>query len=174
MTRISLIRGDTTQLKIEAIVNAANESGLVCSILNHCIDSSMHFGAGPKLFEECKQLGGVPTGVAKITNAYNLPSKYIIHVTGPQHIKGHKFDYNMLSKCYYSCLNIASKYHIKDIAFCRISTGLYDYPKKESDVTAIKAITQWCRDHADYQFANIVFNVFTDEDENIYKAMLNP
>ncbi len=172
MTKITLIRGDITQLKVESIVNASNESGLGCNIPNHCIDSAIHHAAGPQLLEECKKLGGVPTGIAKITHAYNLPSKYIIHVTGPRHMNGQPFDYKMLAKCYYSCMNVAARYHIKEIAFCCISTGLFGYPKKESAMVAIKTIKKWCDDHNDYHFNEIIFNVFTDDDENIYQRLL--
>jgi len=171
MTKIILIRGDITRLKVEAIVNAANESGLGCNIPNHCIDSAIHSAAGPQLLEECKKLGGIPTGTAKITHAYNLPSQYIIHVTGPRHLKGHKFDYKMLSQCYYSCMNLAAQYNITEIAFCCISTGLFGYPKKESAIIAIGTIKKWCRENLNYRFDKIIFNVFTDEDEIIYKEL---
>lgn len=172
MTKISLIKGDITKLKVECIVNASNESGLGCSIPNHCIDSAIHFAAGPLLLEECKKLGGVPTGIAKITNAYNLPCKYIIHVTGPQKTKENSFDFNLLSQCYWNCMELAQKNKIHEIAFCCISTGLFGYPKKESALIAVNTVKKWIITHPNYTFTNIIFDVFTDEDEQIYKSIL--
>jgi O-acetyl-ADP-ribose deacetylase len=171
MTKIFIIKEDITKLKVEAIVNASNISGLGCNIPNHCIDSAIHLAAGPLLLEECKKLGGIPTGIAKITNAYNLPSKYIIHVTGPQYKgKSDKYDFKMLSQCYQSCMSVAMKYGIKEIAFCCISTGLFGYPKKESATIALYTIKKWC-DSNNYKFNKIFFCTFSDEDELIYKSL---
>lgn len=172
MTKISLIKTDITKLKVECIVNASNESGLGCNIPGHCIDSAIHFAAGPLLFEECKKLGGVPTGIAKITNAYNLPSKYIIHVTGPKHTQNNPLDFNMLSTCYWNVLDLAHSHNIHEIAICCISTGLFGYPKKESAKIAISTVKKWIITHPNYTFTNIIFDVFTDEDEKIYKQFL--
>lgn len=172
MTKISLIKGDITKLKVECIINASNESGLGCSIPNHCIDSAIHFAAGPLLFEECKKLGGIPTGIAKITNAYNLPCKYIIHVTGPQKTQFNELNFNLLSQCYWNCMDLASKNKIHEIAFCCISTGLFGYPKKESAHIAVNTIKKWILTHPNYTFINIIFDVFTEEDDQIYKSIL--
>lgn len=174
MTKISLIKGDITKLKVECIVNASNESGLGCSIPNHCIDSAIHFAAGHLLYEECKNLGGIPTGIAKITNAYNLPCKYIIHVTGPKKTEKTPLDFKLLSKCYWNCMILAQQHKIKEIAFCCISTGLFGYPKKESAYIAINTIRKWNLTYPFYNFTHIIFDVFTDEDEQIYKQILFP
>lgn len=173
MTKLTLFKGDITKLKVEAIVNASNESGLGCFILNHCIDSAIHHAAGPLLLEECKKLGGIPTGIAKITNAYNLPCKYIIHVTGPKYDKNLPLDFKLLSNCYWNCMDLARKHNIHEIAFCCISTGLFGYPKKESATTAIETVKRYILQHPNYYFTNIIFDVFTDEDEGIYKILLS-
>lgn len=174
-TEIILHKGDITKLDIECIVNASNPSGLGCNIPNHCVDSAIHFAAGPELLEECKKLGGIPTGVAKITNGYKLPSKHIIHVTGPQVTKGSKdYDWVMLSKCYYAVLDLAKNHKIKEIAFCCISTGLYGYPKKESAEVAHDTIKKWINNNNNnnYKFRKIVFVSFTNEDYEIYQNIL--
>src|SRR5258708_4000434 len=98
-TSIEIWRGDITKLNIECIVNAANETGLGCFTPNHpCIDNAIHKAAGPLLLEKCKTLNGVPTGVAKLTRGYNLPAKWIIHVTGPKKEKNGNQDQKMLEK----------------------------------------------------------------------------
>ena len=100
MVDIEVIQKDITELKIECIVNASNESGLGCFTPNHpCIDNAIHKKAGIDLLEECRKLNCIPTGVAKITGAHNLPSKYIIHVTGPKKTNGQE-DHEMLKQCY--------------------------------------------------------------------------
>lgn len=173
MTKLSLFKGDITKLKVESIVNASNESGLGCSIPNHCIDSAIHHAAGPLLLEECKKLGGIPTGIAKITNAYNLPCKYVIHVTGPRHNKNTPLDFTLLSKCYWNCMDLARQHNIHEIAFCCISTGLFKYPKKESANIAVQTVKKYILQHPNYNFTNIIFDVFTDEDELIYKTLFS-
>lgn len=167
MTQMCLFRGDITTLKCEAIVNAANESGLGCSIPNHCIDSAIHAAAGPLLKLECMKLGGVPTGVAKITKAYNLPSKFIIHVTGPRHNSGISLNFKMLSACYEACLDLAKSRGIEEIAFPCISTGLFGYPKDESCQTALRTVFKWVRNSPNC-FKKIVFVVFDDQNAEIY------
>ncbi|AYV78050.1 MAG: protein-ADP-ribose hydrolase [Edafosvirus sp.] len=166
------IREDITKIAIECIVNASNETGLGCFTSNHpCIDNAIHKSAGPQLLEECKTLGGIPTGVAKITNAYKLPSKYIIHVTGPQKRMNEPENHIILSKCYTECLNLARKYNIKEIAFCCISTGIYGYNKYNSAITAINTVIDWIKNNKQYEM-KILFVTFTDEDEMIYKKLL--
>jgi len=180
-TEIILHKGDITQLNVECIVNASNPTGLGCDIPNHCIDSAIHSAAGPELLEECKKLGGVSTGTAKITKAYKLPAKYIIHTTGPQATKSNekienktdnKYDWDMLAKCYTEVLNLAKKNNIKEVAFCCISTGQYGYPQKESANVAHKTVKQWIKNNNNYKFNKIVFVVFKNDDYEIYKSIL--
>lgn len=140
---ISVKYGDITELKIECIVNASNSSGLGCHTPNHpCIDNAIHKIAGPLLLEECKQLKGIPHGSAKITHAYALPSKYIIHATGPKigYDKNGKFinpdyeDHNLLRTTYINILNVGKLNNIKEIAFCCISTGIFGFDKKKHHI----------------------------------------
>lgn len=171
---IYIYRGDITKLSISCIVNASNETGLGCFTPNHpCIDNAIHLNAGPKLLEECKKLKGIPTGVAKITYAYNLPSKYIIHVTGPKIQKNGYEDHKMLAQCYEQCLNLAVRNNITEIAFCCISTGIYGFNKQRSAITAIKTVMNWKQNNKG-KINKIVFVVFTDEDHYLYnKYLLN-
>ncbi len=129
MPFFEVVKADITTLQIEAIVNASNESGLGCHIPGHCIDNAIHMEAGPALKDECRKLNGMPTGVAKITQAYNLPCKYVIHVTGPRASEGKALEFDVLAQCYASCLDRAFEKQIKTIAFCCISTGQFGLSK---------------------------------------------
>lgn len=177
-TKISVRYGDITELEIECIVNASNETGLGCFTPNHpCIDNAIHKKAGPELLEECKTLNGVPEGVAKITNGYRLPAKYIIHVTGPKvsnlssHLSNPE-DHTVLAKCYVNCLELAKKHKIRSMAFCCISTGMYGYDKTKASQTAYDTVTQWLLKNPD-SFDLIVFNVFNDQDDLLYRNLIN-
>lgn len=169
MTIILLHHGDITKLNVECIVNASNPSGLGCQIKNHCIDSAIHFAAGPKLLEECKKLNGIPTGQAKITYGYDLPSKYIIHVTGPKKDKSE--DHKMLSTCYINCLNLATKNKITEIAFCCISTGIYGFNKYNAAKTAINTTMTWLKSNV-HNINKVIFVTYTKEDKIIYEKLL--
>lgn len=172
MVKFSVYRGDITKLRVESIVNASNESGLGCNIPNHCIDSAIHLAAGPELLEECKLLNGIPKGIAKITKGYNLPCKYIIHVTGPKISNEGKCDFDMLTKSYIACLEIARTHKIREIAFCCISTGIFGFPKDKSAHIAIKTIKKWLDDE-EHSIEKIIFDVFTYEDHSIYQTILS-
>lgn len=169
---MEVCRCDITKLNIQCIVNAANESGLGCFRPNHpCIDNAIHRAAGRGLLEECKKLGGVPTGVAKLTTGHKLPCQYIIHVTGPRitakyPIENHK----LLAQCYTRCLDLCVKNGITEIAFCCISTGIFGYNKARSADTAIATVQEWL--HASPTQIRIVFVVWTDEDERLYRQKL--
>ena len=169
MTKVSVVKQDITKLKIQCIVNASNSSGLGCTIPNHCVDSAIHLGAGPKLYDECKDLNGIPTGVAKITNAYNLPCNKIIHVTGP--IADDEEDHIMLAKCYKNCLDVAKNNNIKEIAFCCISTGLFGFSKDKACETAMDTVVKYIKS-SKYKFDKIVFCTFTETDYALYKNRL--
>jgi len=114
MVLFDVIRGDITTLKIEAIVNASHENGLGCNIPGHCIDTAIHACAVSQLLEECRKLGGIPTGIAKITPGFNLPCKYVIHVTEPRAPQSglvEECDFDMLSKSYIACLELAQVHY---------------------------------------------------------------
>lgn len=174
---IYLWQGDITRLSVDAIVNAANSAMLGCFIPCHgCIDNAIHSAAGVELRLECyrimeKQKTEEPTGKAKITKAYNLPCRYVLHTVGPI-IYGDvtEKDCDLLSECYRSCLELAAAYQLKTIAFCCISTGEFHFPNEKAAAIAIQTVQ-------DYQRKNqngleVVFNVFKDSDYQIYKQLL--
>lgn len=174
---IYLWQGDITRLSVDTIVNAANSAMLGCFVPCHgCIDNAIHSAAGVELRLECyrimeKQKTEEPTGKAKITKAYNLPCRYVLHTVGPI-IYGDvtEKDCDLLSECYRSCLELAAAYQLKTIAFCCISTGEFHFPNEKAAAIAIQTVQ-------DYQRKNqngleVVFNVFKDSDYQIYKQLL--
>ena len=172
---IYLWKGDITTLKCGAIVNAANSGLTGCYRPCHsCIDNCIHTFAGVRLRYKCGQLmeqqgHEEPTGMAKITPAYNLPSDYIIHTVGPI-VNGHLTDEHcrLLENSYKSCLDIAIKNGIRSIAFCCISTGVFGFPQKEAAEIAVRTVREYRQKH-DIQ---VIFNVFKEDDYEIYKGLL--
>ena len=172
---IKLWQGDITRLNADAIVNAANSQMLGCFCPCHsCIDNAIHSAAGLQLREECaeimrKQGREERTGTAKITGAYNLPCKYIIHTVGPI-INGRLTDKDceMLKSCYRSCLELAKIHDLKSIAFCCISTGEFHFPNEKAAKIAIKTV----KDFQEECNIEVIFNVFKECDEIIYQQLL--
>lgn len=174
--KISIWKGDITTLEIDAIVNAANEQMLGCFTPQHpCIDNIIHLKAGPRLRMECRKLmneqGTVePIGNAKLTLAYCLPSKYIIHTVGPQFEENNIDQVKQLSSCYISCLELALKYNIRTIAFCCISTGIYGFPAEQACQIALLTVKNWLINPINQKSIDrIVFNVFTSKDLQYYE-----
>ena len=174
---IYLWQGDITTLRCDAIVNAANSAMTGCYVPNHrCIDNAIHSFAGVELRLECDEIMnrqgyGEPTGQAKITNAYNLPCKYIIHTVGP--IISYKLtseDCELLASCYRSCLNLAAKNNLESIAFCCISTGEFHFPNDKAAQIAIKTVEEFMK--KDTSIKKVIFNVFKDMDKEIYRELL--
>jgi O-acetyl-ADP-ribose deacetylase (regulator of RNase III) len=172
-TTLSTRFGDITTCAAECIVNASNETGLGCFTPNHpCIDNAIHKAAGPGLLAECRLLKGIPVGVAKLTEAYSLPAKYIIHATGPKITSSGYEDHSMLAKTYYNVLELAKQCDIKEIVFCCISTGMYGFNKERSANTALSTVKLWIHQNPG-TIDKIIFNTFTPEDKQIYNRLLS-
>lgn len=174
---IYLWQGDITTLKCDAIVNAANSQMLGCFRPCHgCIDNAIHTFAGVQLRRNCneimqKQGHNEPTGQAKITPAYNLPCKYVLHTVGPI-VSGRLTEEHceLLKSCYLSCLKLAEKNSCKSIAFCCISTGVFGFPQREAAQIAVDTVKRYKEEnHSDIK---VIFNVFKDSDLAIYREVL--
>lgn len=172
-----LWRGDITTLKIDAIVNAANSALRGCFVPCHsCVDNIIHSISGIQLRLACDKLMteqgyDEPTGKAKITPAFNLPCSYVLHTVGPI-VSGilTKKHCEQLADCYKSCLELASDNCLKSIAFCCISTGEFHFPQKKAAEIAVQTVTDFLQ--TDTQIEKVVFNVFKQEDYDIYKRLL--
>ncbi|KAM9316811.1 ADP-ribose glycohydrolase MACROD2, partial [Gastrophryne carolinensis] len=166
--KVSLYKGDITQLEVDAIVNAANSSLLGGGGVDGCI----HRAAGPNLMAECRSLGGCPTGQAKITCGYQLPAKYVIHTVGPI-ARGHLSDSHKedLKSCYESSLALAKENNIRSIAFPCISTGIYGFPNEPAASIALNTAKEWLSENQ-HLVDRIIFCVFLDVDYKIYKMKL--
>ena len=174
---IYLWQGDITTLKCDGIVNAANSQMLGCFCPNHgCIDNAIHTFAGVQLREECAEIMKAQgkeeeTGRAKITRAYNLPCKYILHTVGPiVYGKLTERHEKLLAGCYRSCLSLADKNGLNSIAFCCISTGEFRFPNARAAEMAIRTVKEYKR--RTNGRIKVIFNVFKDYDYEIYAGLL--
>ena len=175
--RIFLWQGDITCLKADAIVNAANSALLGCFHPCHsCIDNIIHSYAGVQLRLACNDImqaqgHAEQSGRAKITPGFNLPAKYVLHTVGPI-ITGPlgSGDCDLLSRCYESCLELAVKHDIQSIAFCCISTGVFHFPQERAAEIAVETVSRFL-EH-DSSLRQVIFNVFTDKDRELYREQL--
>ena len=172
-----LWQGDITTLKCDAIVNAANSGLTGCYIPNHrCIDNAIHTYAGVELRLACEAIIRAqghpePTGRAKITPAFNLPCKYVLHTVGP--IIGSQVtdrDKALLASCYRSCLELAAMYDLESVAFCCISTGEFHFPNDLAAEIAVGTVKEFLKKQTSVK--KVIFNVFKDLDRQIYRRLL--
>ena len=174
---IYLWQGDITTLRCDAIVNAANSGMLGCFVPCHgCIDNAIHTFAGVQLRLACARIMDgqgrqEETGGAKLTPAFNLPCRYILHTVGPI-VSGRltQRDCDLLASCYRSCLELAEENHIKSVAFCCISTGEFHFPNRQAAEIAVNTVMEFKEKTPSNM--EVIFNVFKDMDAAIYRALL--
>jgi O-acetyl-ADP-ribose deacetylase len=161
--KIEIVQGDITRLEVDAIVNAANQSLLG----GGGVDGAIHRSAGPQLLEECRKLGGCPTGEARLTSGYNLPAGHVIHTVGPVWHGGDHNEDNLLASCYRSSLELALKHKLRSIAFPSISTGVYRFPIERASRIALRVIHDFVvsEDHA----PRVMVVCFSEADRAVYQ-----
>ncbi len=164
--RIEIIKDDITEVKVDAIVNAANNSLLG----GGGVDGAIHRAAGPALLEECQTLDGCPTGQAKITGGYQLPADYVIHTVGPVWYGGNNNEEKLLASCYYNSLLLATRHKCKTVAFPAISTGVYHFPLEEAAKIAISEVINFLSN--DDLIEKIIFVCYSDQAVRIYRKIL--
>ena len=166
MHRMEVSEADITKLAVDAIVNAANQSLLG----GGGVDGAIHRAAGPELLDECRTLGGCPTGQAKITKAYRLPTKFVIHAVGPRYRDGKHGEPDLLASCYSESLKLAVRNAVRSIAFPAISCGIYGYPIPDAARIAIRTVTEFLTQDASIE--QVVFACFGNDVFAAYQVAL--
>lgn len=160
--------GDITKENTDAIVNAANNTLLG----GGGVDGAIHRAGGPEILEQCKKIGGCPTGEARITVGGNLPSKYVIHTVGPIYEEKSLKVERKLYNAYFNSLKLANEYGIEDISFPSISTGVYGYPIKDAVKVATRSVIDFI-DEENETLKEINFILFSEEDFKVYESYFN-
>jgi O-acetyl-ADP-ribose deacetylase (regulator of RNase III) len=166
MPTLRAIQADITALGVDAIVNAANESLLG----GGTVDGAIHRAAGPALLDECRQLRGCKTGLAKITPGFDLQAKHIIHTVGPVWQGGQKGEAELLRSCYRECIAMAEAHNISSIAFPAISTGVYAYPQQAATEIAVETVSKAVQ--GTKIIGEVVFCCFSAADLALYRSVL--
>jgi O-acetyl-ADP-ribose deacetylase (regulator of RNase III) len=164
--RIEVVETDITTLAVDAIVNAANETLLG----GGGVDGAIHRAAGPRLLQECRTLGGCPTGSARLTRGYDLCAGWVIHAVGPVWSDGTRGEAALLAACYDECLRIAAGRGLASLAFPAISTGAYGFPKPGAAAIAVERVLRWLTQNELPQ--RVVFACFSARDGELYRAEL--
>lgn len=164
-SRIRHLRGDITTIRVDAVVNAANESLLG----GGGVDGAIHHKAGPSLIEECREIGGCPTGEAVITGGYNLPAKRVIHTVGPIWKGGHRDEHSLLASCYRRSLETARDNGVESVAFASISTGVYRFPKEQAAIIALTEVKHFLENNV--LPVEVIFVLYNEENYQIYNKL---
>jgi O-acetyl-ADP-ribose deacetylase (regulator of RNase III) len=164
---IRIVRGDITRQEVEAVVNAANTSLLG----GGGVDGAIHRAAGPGLLEECRRIGGCPTGEARITGGHLLSARFVIHTVGPVWHGGAHGEEVLLARCYQNSLRLALEHGVASLAFPSISTGAYGFPVERACRIALAEVSGFLREHGAPPL--VLFVCFSDEDYRIYTETWN-
>lgn len=164
MTRLDFVKGDISAVAVDAIVNAANAQ----LAGGGGVDGAIHRAGGPTIMEECRKIGGCPTGSAVATSAGTLPAKFVFHAVGPVY-KGREKDVEQLASCHLKCLDLAAEKGCRSISFPAISTGAYGYPVEQASVIAIGSVWGWLQKNPD-KLERVVFVLFDPDAFNAYGA----
>jgi O-acetyl-ADP-ribose deacetylase (regulator of RNase III) len=168
LCQLQLLKGDITQIAVDAIANAANSE----LVGGGGVDGAIHRVGGPQIMNELDEIrariGRCEPGDAVATSAGELPAKYVFHAVGPRYRNGQQREAELLQSCYVTCLNLAAERGVHTISFPSISTGIYGYPIEEAAEIAVKAVADWLREHAD-PVRVVKFVQFSDEDHQVYR-----
>ncbi len=168
LSELQLLKGDITEVAVDAIVNAAN-SALAGG---GGVDGAIHRAGGPEIMQELdeirKRIGHCETGNAVVTGAGKLPAKYVFHAVGPRYRDGHHGEPGLLASCYSTCLKLAAEHDLKSISFPSISTGIYGYPIEEAAEVSLRVTAEWLREHSG-PVRVVKFVQFSDHDHDVYR-----